>query len=328
MKKYFTYLSLLALSLSALSQVEKTVIVEHFTNTLCGTCASRNPALFDVLEDYPQVLHIAYYPGAPYVSCIFHQHNPAENDARTNYYGIYGGTPRVVLQGEVVGFQTPLLKADQLDTELGKTSAYTIRVTHAKTSDDEAGARIVITKVADQTVQSLKLYAVIAEKEIHYAAPNGENLHHEVFRRVLIDEDVDIPSVGDSVIFIESYGLNQDWNEDEIIITAMLQDAGNKKILQAAESGRLDAGSFFINDNELGSANEFLYPNPVAGKLYISSSRQGKFIEAKIYNLTGALEKSFIDPGAMDLSNIPGGIYMVVLTASDGKRFVGRIVKQ
>lgn len=86
--------------------VAKKVIVEHFTNSRCGVCASKNPSLFTNLTSHPDILHISYHPSSPYSSCVFSQSNPAENDSRTNFYGIFGGTPRIVIQGDVISSST------------------------------------------------------------------------------------------------------------------------------------------------------------------------------------------------------------------------------
>ena len=100
-----------------IAQVEQKVIIEHFTNTRCGICASRNPAFYQTLAYYPQALHIAYHPSSPYSSCAFNMHNSSENDQRTYFYNIYGGTPRAVIQGEVVAPGNPLITADKIDLE-------------------------------------------------------------------------------------------------------------------------------------------------------------------------------------------------------------------
>nr|MBK9652878.1 hypothetical protein [Bacteroidota bacterium] len=88
------YVVVLGLSFSANAQSPKTVLVEHFTNTWCSICASKNPAMYQTLSNYPQVLHIAFHPSSPYPGCVFNVQNMAENDARANYYNAYGGTPK------------------------------------------------------------------------------------------------------------------------------------------------------------------------------------------------------------------------------------------
>jgi hypothetical protein len=85
-----------------LAQVPKKVVVEHFTNTRCSVCASRNPGFYNNYKTQAGVIHLAIHPSSPYAACVLSQHNPVENDARTNYYGVYGGTPVLVIQGVVI----------------------------------------------------------------------------------------------------------------------------------------------------------------------------------------------------------------------------------
>ena len=103
MKKIFSILTaLVAFNQCAMAQVPKKVIVEHFTNTKCSVCASRNPGFYTNLNAQSGVIHLAIHPSSPYAACVLSMHNPVENDGRTNYYSIYGGTPRLVIQGTVI----------------------------------------------------------------------------------------------------------------------------------------------------------------------------------------------------------------------------------
>jgi len=101
MKRF--YLSLVALLSFTYSeaQISQKVIAEHFTNTKCSVCASRNPGLIQNFVSNPDVLHISIHPSSPYATCIFNQHNKTENDDRTKYYGLYGSTPRLAINGNV-----------------------------------------------------------------------------------------------------------------------------------------------------------------------------------------------------------------------------------
>ncbi len=327
MKKIITLLVVGLTTFAGIAQVEKTIVVEHFTNTVCSTCANANPALFSLLDNYSEVLHISYHPSSPYSSCAFNQHNPIENDARTNYYGIYGATPRVVLQGEVVGFQVPILNAGDIEAQLGQTSDFKMNITQEKLENDMVHVSISIKKVSASASQSQKIYAIIAEKEINYAAPNGETLHHEVFRKVLTNQFINL-TVGDSVMINTSYTIDNSWDEDELIVTGMVQDVDNKMILQAFESDKLDSSPSFIRDNEILSLDGVLYPNPATDVIRISSSVQNQFVKAEFYAMTGNIVKSFTDLRSMNISDLPEGIYMTVLTDDDQKKHVTRIVKK
>ncbi|RLD79956.1 MAG: hypothetical protein DRJ15_08240 [Bacteroidetes bacterium] len=327
MKNIFTLIVILLSGFGSYAQVERTLVVEHFTNTRCSSCATANPALFSLLDSYPQVLHISYHPSSPYSNCAFYLHNPSENDGRTNFYGIYGATPRVVLQGEVVGFQIPILNADQLEAQLGQTSDFDIHIDQDKLENDMVHVSITVKKLSTTSSQSQKIYAIIAEKEVDYAAPNGENPHYEVFRKVLLNQVIDI-LVGDSVVFNTSYTINSEWDEDELIVTAMVQDADNKMILQARESEKLNANPSFIRDKEILSLDGALYPNPATDVVYLSNAVRKNFVQADFYAISGNKVKTFTDPRAMNISDLPEGIYMAVLTDSEQKQHITRIVKR
>jgi hypothetical protein len=327
MRSIFTLLIIATFSIGGIAQVDRTLVVEHYTNTLCGSCAAQNGALFELLDDYPDVLHISYHPSSPYSNCAFNLHNVTENDDRTNYYGIYGATPRVVLQGDVVGFQNPILNAGDIEAELGKKSDYMVSVSQEQLNASTVNVQVVVKLVGQPNTQSHNLYAVIAEKEINYNAPNGEDLHHNVFRKVLLNQAINIGSSGDSVIINTSYEIHGDWEEEEMFVTAMVQDDNTKAVLQAFESDKLDAGSSFISDNEILSLDGVLYPNPATDVIHLGHT-QATFLKAEFYAVTGNLVKSFPDPSSMNVSDLPEGIYMVVLTDDSQQKHISRIIKR
>src|SRR5690606_20541686 len=110
------------------AQSPRKIIVEHFTNSNCSTCASRNPGFFANLNNHPEVLHMSVHPSAPYSNCLLYQQNATDNDARTNYYGIYGGTPRIVVNGNVVSASTNYSSASIFTNYLSQTSPASIRI--------------------------------------------------------------------------------------------------------------------------------------------------------------------------------------------------------
>lgn len=329
MKRIFTILLAIFASATLFGQLERTVIVEHFTNTQCGTCAARNPALFSLLDNYPQVLHIAYHPSSPYSSCAFSQHNQPENDERTNFYGIYGSTPRVVLSGEVIGFQNPILNAGQIENALGQTSDFEVMAMQEQNSENEVMVEIKIKRISGSSTNKVLLFAMIAEENVVYAAPNGENSHHNVFRKVLLDDDFTLLNVGDSLVFNESYEIHSAWNEDELFVTLILQkEGGSNEVLQAYATPTLDAGASFISDKEVLSLDGMLYPNPAIDQINLKADAVNDFQRIELYAVTGNLVKTFHQPRSMDVSDIPEGIYMAVLIDKDQQKHVTRIVKQ
>jgi len=328
MKSIFTLILISLITVSSLAQTTQTVVVEHFTNTLCGNCAARNPVFYDLLDDYPGVIHIAYHPSAPYPNCVLHQHNASENDARANFYGAYGGTPTAVVQGEWTGFQNPILTASELEAFLGNTTDYELRVYQEQFDNEIVNVSIVIKRVGDEMNNSTKIFALIAEKELNYAAPNGENLHHEVFRQNLLDQNFSLENVGDSIILNTSYTLHNDWVAEEMIVTAMIHDSETRAVLQANESSRIGDGTSSVSDEVL-SLDGVIYPNPATDVIHISPSLNKKFVQAEIFALTGNKVKSVEDPAnSMNISDLPQGIYMIVLTDDRQRQHLTRVIKQ
>jgi hypothetical protein len=237
MKNAFTlFIALFLLNLSANAQVPKKVIVEHFTNTVCSICASKNPGFYSNLKNQSGVIHLAVHPSSPYTSCILNKHNVTENDARTNYYGVYGATPRLAIQGVVISSNANYNSAAIFTPYLGQTSPASIKIYQRKFGTDSIRTRIVVKTEATHALTNLKLCVFLAEDTIVYTSPNGETKHFDVFRKSLTGVtgvSLTLPAaVGDSVVYIKSSPANTAWNFSRIYTLAILQDGTSKAIVQ------------------------------------------------------------------------------------------------
>jgi hypothetical protein len=224
-----------------IAQVPKNVVVEHFTNTLCSVCASRNPGFFTNLNNHPNVIHLAIHPSSPYSNCIFSQHNPTENDARTNYYNIYGSTPRLIVQGTLVPVSTNYGNASIFTSQGGQMSPFTVRIKVDNVNlAGQVMVEVVVKTEATHNYTDLKLFAAIAEDTIFYNAPNGENIHYNVFRQSVFETAGKMiqPAmmVGDSVVFMQSVNYTSVWSMSNLVGISILQEIGNKAVVQAATS--------------------------------------------------------------------------------------------
>lgn len=263
MKKLFTIFALSFTSITVeAQQVAKTVVVEHFTNSYCSACASRNPGFYSTLTTFPNVLHIAYHPSSPYPMCTINQHNKAENDDRPNFYNIFGGTPRIVIQGNVIPSSTNYGDAQLYQNEQGKMSSFSVKAT-IKAANNTADVTVTIKKEDTSSLTTLTMYAAIAEDTFFFNAPNGEKHHHDVFRKSVWGAPQavsNLNNVGDSVVMTQNINIHTDWVAGRTSVTALLQD-GNKQIVQAARSGTLD---FPVSIAMTSKGNDItIFPNPV-----------------------------------------------------------------
>ncbi len=326
MKKIFFTLTILFAGTQLWAQVNQTVIIEHFTNSRCSVCAARNPAFYTLINDYPEVLHIAYHPSSPYSNCVFSQHNPTENDARTNYYGIYGGTPRVVVQGKIIGPQNPLLMASQIEDKLEQAADFIISVEQMQNTNEEAEVTIVVKRIGDNNPDNLNLYAIVAEKEIEYNAPNGEYVHHDVFRKVLTDTPVSIANVGDSVLFNTSYTIDAEWLANQMYVAVMLQDESSKNVLQSAASELL-SNPQSVADYKITITDDLFVPNPALHQIRLNKNYEKQISHAEIFNMKGLKLIAVDYVQTIDVSGLQQGLYLVIAKDIDDKRYATKFLK-
>lgn len=229
-------IALLFFNLLSNAQVPKKVLVEHFTNTVCSVCASKNPGFYTNLQNQKGVIHLAVHPSSPYSSCLLNKQNIPENDARTNYYGVYGATPRLAIEGVVISSNANYSSAAIFTPYLGQTVPASIKIYQRKFGTDSIRTRIVVKTEATHVLSNLKLCVFLAEDTVFYNSPNGETKHFDVFRKSLTGITgvaITLPAlVGDSVVYVKSSAANPAWNFQRIYTLAILQDGTSKAIIQ------------------------------------------------------------------------------------------------
>lgn len=313
----------------AAAQVPATTVVEHTTNTVCGICASRNPGFYDNLEDHPHILHLAIHPSSPYSSCILNQHNTAENDARTDYYGIYGSTPKFVIQGELLPVSADLTDPAIFDPYEGGTSPASLSLRQWKYGADSVRVRVVVRTETAHGLGTLRLFVALAEDTIFYHAPNGEDLHFDVFREALtapVGDDLILPAtVGDSVVFTAATPSHPDWEVGRIFAIAILQEASDKHVIQAgalpaaANSAQEDTATTTGLSGPVFAAR--VGPIPAEDRLDIRFEGLAAGT-AELRDLSGRLRRAVAFRGdfAIALGDLPSGFYVLQLRTDRGTK--------
>lgn len=294
--------------------------LELFTNTPCPSCGSQNPGLFNRLANFEGQYHlVSFYPGKPYNSCVFYQANITENTARWQFYtGSVFGTPTVAING--IDFKNSNgVNNAVLEGLTGQTSWLEVAV--AETTGSSRTVDITLQDHAGGSATTGRLFAVIVEREILYNAPNGETVHHNVFRKFLTASagvDVDLSSGTATESF--TYQVDQAWNADEIYVIAWVMDPDTKEIYNSGTKFDLD---FVSSTNNIADAIKMhLFPNPTRGQFTLTLPESHKAGTVKVYNTAGALvyTQNFAAQSEilMDGSAWPEGNYVVRVTI-DGK---------
>jgi spore coat protein U-like protein len=319
MKQLFTFLSALIISTSLLSQVPKTIVVEHFTNSRCSICAGRNPGLYTNLEQQQNTIHLAIHPSSPYPTCAFNQENPTENDGRANYYGVYGSTPQLVIQGEVISPSINFGSTTLFSPFQNQTSPASISVTE-NNSTSEVNLRIALHTEASNNLGELKLFVALKEDIVNYASPNGETVHYDVFKKSAFDIEglsVNLNSiVGDSIIVNAIIPIESDWLNRNFSAIVILQEADSKAVVQATEF----AVSFVVLSTEKIDNDVTIYPNP-ANEFVTIKATQNKLVQYQIYNALGSTiaAGNFNSTAKIETKSFPAGIYFIKIRTQDSE---------
>lgn len=313
------------------TQVAKNVIVEHFTNTRCSICASssKNPAFYTNLEGYPDVFHVSYHPSSPYSTCLFSQHNPSENDGRAKYYGVFGGTPRLVVQGVLNPISVQFGSPEVFTPHIDQMTEVSIDIIQTKTADDKIEATITLKTESEHNYSGTSILVGLAEKVVNYQAPNGEDVHYDVFRKALTDVDGDevtLPAVGESVSFTYSVNKEEEWDMSEMFVYVILNDSQTKTVVQS------DAAS--PSENTVATQdyqtlkNVTVYPNPAQNFLSIELEG-GKTASVSLTDVLGSVQSrsKFQGKATINISNLLPGIYLLKIESVDGSYSQKIIIK-
>lgn len=321
---YLLSMALLAFTTSVLAQpVARIVVAEHYTNTYCSICASRNPGLYTNLRNHPQVLHIAYHPSAPYAACPLSMHNVSENNARTNYYGIFGGTPRLVIQGDVISASANYTDASLYTSVLGQTTPFSLKVSLMPQGADSIVTRVVVKKEDASSLTSLQLYGALVEDTLFFAAANGESRSYDVFRKAVWGStslSITAPvAVGDSVVYTRTSAVNAVWLRSRMYAVVMLQD-DDKNMVQAARSVNLPSAAATSQMPMTGYVTAF--PNPANDKIWVKAADSVFPLTYTLYEATGRLIQHAVleqTQSYIDIAALPKGVYTLKL--SNGAAF-------
>ncbi len=319
MKKYkigFLLLFISSIEIS-LAQVIRTSIVEHFTNTSCSICASNNSSYYGILSNYPDVVHISFHPSAPYVSDFFNQQNQAENDARTNFYGVYGGTPRLVVNG--LSINNSSLNST-LNTASSSLSNFGIELTQVQTSSTSFSVKCKVEKLSADTTITALLFVGASEDTIYQTTNNGETVHYNVFRKALsaaVGNTIQLPlNIGDTMVYNFSYTVLPAWNTNRMSTISILQRP-TKQLINAAKSVNSINFNNAITSNINKAEEVYFYPNPCNNGRITSKQSVNK---VRVLSLSGALmfETAQIEKNQnLDVSALQPGLYLLEVQTND-----------
>ena len=233
----------LLLPQAALS-ADRIVLLESFTNTSCGPCATSNPVTEQFVVDYGtvepvQVINVQYHVWWPGSSDPMYVAARDNNIAAVNYYEI-GAVPDLVTDGE----NTPTpgdydALVDVMNDRLAVDSPFTIDVTQTISPDCQITVEASVTAVSAVPSSGLVVRMALVQTDIHYDSPPGTNGETDFYctMRDMLPDFNGTPltiSMGENVVVSETKDL--DPSLSKIYAVAWVQDTATNEVLQSARS--------------------------------------------------------------------------------------------
>lgn len=258
MKKFLSLLTLsLIIGIGVINaQNQRTVVLECFTSTTCGPCASANPALDNLINNNAdKLIAIKYHVNWPAAGDPMNLHNPGDVSSKVSFYSI-NAVPYSVGDGTWVGNSSSVSQA-MINQWAAVDSPIDMRMTHYFNAAQDTMFVVVMGRASSAiNSNSLKLNISVIEKTMEYAsAPgsNGERIFHNVMKKLLpsaAGTSIAAMEAGDYFAYKYSWALANVMNVSELTAVAWLQDGTTKQMIQGCKSSD-DVQPFFAKQAKI-----------------------------------------------------------------------------
>lgn len=295
-------------------QVPLNGVIEHFTNTRCSICASRNPGLLQNVRNN-SFLYVSVHPSAPYSSCMLSRQNKILNDNRTNFYGVYGSTPRIVVNGYVYAGNEDYTSSTIFEPFKLLLTSFTLSIDAFQRNADSISYQVVIKKHDTSSLTQASLSNMLLEDTIWGDGGNGEAEHYNVMRSN-VQQVISLPQqVNDSIIFSVSHKIQSYWNLLRVFPLSLIQQTNTKSLIQSAKGNYLKLQTGVIEDSNESKLTK-IYPNPSSAVVYINApiGYQYEFINALGVSV---LKGTLATVNRINIDYLAKGIYVVKINSTD-----------
>lgn len=336
MKKILLAVFILILATTSFAS-DRMMLIEFFTSTTCGPCASNNPQLTAFLQsaNLERINAIGYHMSWPSPgNDPMYLYNQTDNTTRRNYYGV-NSIPQGRFDG-IITLNSPYSGStfqSYYDQRVNLYSPVTLIITDSAMANDSVLVRVYLYTETLVPNPSAYLHVAIIEDSIHYLYPpgsNGETDFHWVMRDML-PSGAGLPvtlTPGTLKVYEYKYKNDTLWNLNEISLLAFLQ-ASDKEILNAAKKTQnftlLPYPAYKSVPSGQSNSGQFRVRIPVKTPAYNSSLTFTSTIVPANPNITvtypnGNILTNLSDSMLVQVSSTAAasdGVYQVILTATD-----------
>ena len=235
-----TAMGLVALTMMSAQTQKRLVLIEEFTNTGCGPCASWSPVLDSAINyRLGDCIAIKYHSGYPDRNDEFYIYDQSAQQTRVNFYNVTG-VPTTLVNGQDLSERSYAFLNQAIDYCMTEPEHFDLSV--SKRLDGEQLSVTVKGKPlhAIGTDAKLRLYVCAIEEHIVSAVPysNGETELNYTMRKMLTDP------VGYALdVYMEELNYETEWTADcfddlgQLGVVAFIQDITTHEVLCTAYAG-------------------------------------------------------------------------------------------
>jgi hypothetical protein len=288
------------------------VLAEESTSSTCPPCAAQNPAFDALLQANADIItSIKYHVWWPAPgNDPMYLHNPGENAARTNYYGI-NSVPRAIIGGNLFNDQPQYVTQTLINNAASEDAPFEIQIQHQLSPNEDSIYTTALIEATANISGALVAQLAVIEKHIHFSTPpgtNGETDFYNVMKKMLPGSNgTTLPSSmssGDYVIFEYAWELANVYDNNELGVVGFVQNNGNKAVHQAANSSTNPIEPIYENDIELLNVTNVTSSNCSGSFFPVVEIRNngGNNLSSVLfeYSVNGGEAESFEWTGSMD----------------------------
>lgn len=347
MKNKFTNLFLLITSVLINFNLsfagDRTILVERFTSSTCGPCASANPSLESFLgsADPNKVLSVSYHMNWPAPgNDPMYLANPNDNTIRRTVYGV-NSIPYWFFDGTYVGGTSLSLLQSAYNSRTNVLSPVTIVVTESRNGSTVSVKADIYCEFALSNPNAT-VYLSVNERLVSYSSPpgtNGERNFHDVMRKVLPTANgIPVTLLPGKVISIDyTYTIEPSWQASEIENIVFVQGYANEIINTATKTLNFNltsAPSFKVVNQGVNQSADYSVKIPVTASGYNSLVSFTAELETPVSGITtqftgGNTISNFPDSLGFRVSStsgVPNGVYKVIITGTNTSGVVHKTI--
>jgi hypothetical protein len=322
---------------------DRKILVERFTSSTCGPCASANPTLESYLltSDPNKITAISYHmnwpaPGNDPMFLV----NPNDNTIRRTAYGV-NSIPYWFFDGTYIGGTSLANLQNAYNNRTNVLSPVTIVVTETRNGTNVYVKADIYCEAALPNPNAFVHFS-INEGLISYSSPpgtNGERNFHDVMRKMLSSASgtpvVLLP--GRKITVEYSYTMDPSWNPAQIENIVFVQGYANEVFNSATITPNFNLISTpsykVVNQGQTQSA-DYKVKIPVIAASYNSPVTFTAALESPVTGITldftgGTTISNF--PDSLNLrvtsaSSVPNGEYKIIITGTNTNGVVHKTI--